>query len=102
MALSTLEKAALKGLKEFEEAYLDEVFGKTPLTASTAEHSAATAAYSGYLAAAKGGNKGRGDDGSGKLDLPGIIKDAIKGQTIPGKGSYDKEFVEIEDLQYGY
>jgi len=101
MALSTLEKAALKGIKEFEEAYLDEVFGKTPLTASTAEHSAATAAYSGYLAAAKSGGKasaGSSGGNEGPLDLPAIIKDAIKGQTITGKGSYDKEFVEIEDL----
>jgi len=44
-------------------------------------------------------NSSSNDGGNdGPLDLPSIIKDAIKGQTITGKGSYDKEFVEIEDL----
>ena len=55
MALSNLQKEALKGLVEFEKAYLNEVFGKTQLNATTNERSAATASYPGYLASAKAG-----------------------------------------------
>jgi len=109
MALSNLEKEALKGIVEFEKAYLNEVFGKTQLNATTNERSAATASYPGYLAAAKSnsGNSGAGGgfSGSGGGNLnPGTIARGIlqAQQSSTLSSNYAGEVTHLTDVADGF